>query len=93
MYHGPVSVMISKSSLRFQTFKIKIAKIQNVGVPKTGYHFQIKIEMQTLSQEAPASFKASNHDLKDMYVLCNFKIKIKSQIWSMGVTKPVTISE
>ena len=36
--------------------------------------------MQNSSQEPPASFKAQNEDLKDMDVLCTFKIKIESQI-------------
>ena len=35
--------------------------------------------MQNPSQEAPASSKAPNEDLKDMDVLSTFKIKIEGQ--------------
>ena len=35
--------------------------------------------MQNPSQETPASSKAPNQDLKDIDVLCTFKIKIESQ--------------
>ena len=37
------------------------------------------IKMSNINQEPPASLKALNHDLKDMDVLCIFKIKIGSQ--------------
>ena len=47
-----------------------------MGVPKTSDHIQIKIKMQNPSQEPSASAKAQNEDLKDMDVLCIFKIKI-----------------
>ena len=50
-----------------------------MGVPKTGYHIQTNIRMPNPSQEPPASSKAPNEDLKDMDVLCTFKIKIGSQ--------------
>merc|ERR1711954_249692 len=63
------------------TFKIKIeSQIQNIGVPKTIDHIQIIIRMPNPSKEPPASSKAPNEDLKDMDVLCTFKIKIESQI-------------
>ena len=52
------------------------AKIQIMVVSKTIDHIQIKIKMPNPSQEPPASSKAPNEDLKDMSVLCNFKIKI-----------------
>ena len=48
-----------------------------MGVSKTSDHIQIKIKMPNPSQEAPASLKAPIEDLKDMDVLCTFKIKIK----------------
>ena len=48
---------------------------------------QIKIKMSNHSQEPPASSKAPNHDLKDMDVLCTFKIKIYSQNSAYGCTK------
>ena len=51
----------------------------NIGVSKTNDHIQIKIKMPNPSQEPPASSKAPNEDLKDMDVLCTFKIKIESQ--------------
>ena len=50
-----------------------------MGVSKTSDHIQIKIKMPNPSQEPPASSKAPNEDLKDMDVLCTFKIKIESQ--------------
>ena len=46
---------------------------------KTSDHIQIKIKMPNSSQESPVSLKAPNQDLKDMDVLCTFKIKIKSK--------------
>ena len=49
-----------------------------MGVPKTSYDIKINIKMQNPSQEPPASSKAPNQDLKDMDVLCTFKIKIES---------------
>merc|ERR1711954_526316 len=39
---------------------------------------QIKVKMPNLNQEPPASSKAPNEDLKDIDILCNFKIKIES---------------
>ena len=48
-------------------------------VSKFSDHIQIKIQMQNPSQEPPASSKAPNQDLKDMDVLCTFKIKIESK--------------
>ena len=50
-----------------------------MGVPKTSDHIQINIRMPNPSQEPPASSKAPNQDLKDMDILCIFKIKIYSQ--------------
>ena len=50
-----------------------------MGVSKTSDHIQIKIKMPNPNQEPPASYKAPNEDLKDMDVLCTFKIKIESQ--------------
>ena len=57
----------------------KRAEIWIKGVSKTSDHIQIKIKMPNPSQEPPVSSKVPNDDLKDMDVLCNFKIKIKSQ--------------
>ena len=50
-----------------------------MGVPKTSDHIQINIKMPDPSQEPPGSSKAQNEDLKDMDVLCTFKIKIERQ--------------
>ena len=46
---------------------------------------EIKIKRPNSSQEPQAPTKAPNQDLKDMDILCNFKIKIKSH--NMDVTK------
>ena len=46
---------------------------------KTGDHIEIKIKMPNPSQEPPAPSKAPNEDLKDINVICTFKIKIQSQ--------------
>ena len=61
------------------TLKIKIAKIWIMGISKTSDHIQIKIKTPNPSQEPPAPSKAPNEDLKDMDVLCTFKIKIENQ--------------
>ena len=58
-----------------------------MGVLKTSDYIQIKIKMQNLSQEHPASSKASNQDFKDMDVLCTFKIKMESHRYIMGISK------
>merc|ERR1711954_523775 len=67
------------------TFKIRIES-QNLdhGVSKTSDHIQIQIKMPNPSQEPSASSKAPNKDLKDMDVLCTFKIKIYSQNLDQG---------
>ena len=63
------------------------ANIQIMGVSKTGDHIQIKIKMPNPSQEPPESSKAPNEDLKDMDVLCTFKIKLESQNSDHGCIK------
>ena len=55
------------------------AKIRNMGISKTSDYFQIKINMPDSDQEPPASSKAPNQDVRDMDVLCTFKIQIESQ--------------
>ena len=50
-----------------------------MGVSKNSDHIQIKIKMWNTSQEPPAPAKAPDQGLKDMYVLCTFKLKIESQ--------------
>ena len=54
---------------------------------KTSDNIQIKIKMPNPSQELPASFKTLNEDLKDIGVLCIFKIKIVSQNLNHGCIK------
>ena len=59
-----------------------------MGVSKTSDHIQIKIKMQNPGQEPPTSSKAPNDDLKEMDVLCNFKIKIDStKILNKAISK------
>ena len=65
----------------------KRAKIRNLGVSETRDHIQIKIKMLNPSQEPPAPNKAPNQDLKDMGVLCTFKIKTGSQSSEHGCSK------
>ena len=50
-----------------------------MGVPKTTGNIWIKNKMSNPSQEPPASSKAPDQDLKDMDVLCTFKVKIEIQ--------------
>ena len=47
----------------------------------------ITMKMPNPSQEPQASFKSPNEDLKDIDVLCTFKIKIESQHSDCGCTK------
>ena len=49
------------------------------GISKTSVHMKFKIKKPNPSQEPPASYNAPNHDLKDIDVLCTFKIKMESQ--------------
>ena len=56
-------------------------------VSKTNDHIKIKNKMPNPSQEPPASSKAPNEDLKDMSVLCTYKIMIKSQNSEHGCIK------
>ena len=58
-----------------------------MGISKTCDHIQIMIKIQNPSQEPPASSKAPNEDIKDMDVLCTFKIKIESQNSDHGCIK------
>ena len=58
-----------------------------MGVPKNSDHIKIKMEIPNPSQEPPVSSKAPNEDLKDMDVLCTFKIKRESQNLEDGFIK------
>ena len=55
-----------------------------MGMSKTSDHIQIKIKMPNPSQEPPASSEAQNEDLKDMDILCTFKIKIEDKNQEYG---------
>ena len=58
-----------------------------MGVPKARNHVQIKLKMPNPTKEPPASSKAQNKDLKDMDVLCTFKIYIESWNSNMVISK------
>ena len=49
-----------------------------MGASKTSDYIEIQIKMPNHSQETQASFRAPNEDLKDIDVLCTFKIKTES---------------
>ena len=74
------------------TIKIQIEK-QNSdhGYSKTSVNIQIKIKMPQPCQEHPVFFKAPNQDLKEMDVLCTFKIKIESQNADNGCIKAIAL--
>ena len=63
------------------------AEIQKMDVSKTSDHIQIKINIPNPSQKPQASSKATNQDLKDMDVLCVFKIEIENQNSELGGSK------
>ena len=56
-------------------------------VPKTDDHIKIKIKMPNPNHKPAASSKASNEALKDIDVLCTFKVKIKNQNPDHGCIK------
>ena len=56
-------------------------------VPMISDEIQMKIQMQNPTQEPLGSLKAPNQDLMDMYILCTFKIEIKSQYLVHGLPK------
>ena len=58
-----------------------------MGESKTSDYTEIKFKMPNPSLELPVSYKAPNEDLKDMDVLCTFKIKIESQNSDHGCVK------
>ena len=63
------------------------AKLWNMGITKASDHNIIKIKMPNPSQQPPASSKSPYEDLKDMDVLCTFKIKIESKNSDHGFVK------
>ena len=58
-----------------------------MGMSKTRDCIKIKIKRPSSSQEPPASSKATNEDLRDMDVLCTFKIMMESHRYIMGISK------
>ena len=58
-----------------------------MGVPKTSDLIKINIRMPNPSHEPPVFSESPNQDLKDMGVLCTFKIKIESQNSDHGCIK------
>ena len=58
-----------------------------MGIWKANDHIQIKIKMPNPSQEPPDSSKALNVDLKDLDVLCTFKIMIERWNLQLGCIK------
>ena len=65
----------------------KRAKSWIIGESNTSDYILIKIRMPDPSQEPPASSKAPYEDLKDMDVLCTFKIKIETHDLDHGYIK------
>ena len=79
-----------------QKYKLRLAELflsffivyrTEAGASKTSDNIQIKIRMSNPSQEPPAPTKAPNQDLKDMDVLCTFKIKIENWNLDYGCIK------
>ena len=70
------------------TFKMKIES-QNLdnGCIKDQWPYPYQNQDAKPQSEPPASFKAPNENLKDMDVLCNFKIKIERQNSDHGCIK------
>ena len=62
------------------TLKIKIESqnLENSSIQKSG-HIQIKVNISNSSQKPPLASQYQSKDLKDLYFLCTFKIKIESQ--------------
>ena len=63
------------------------AKIGSMGALRTSYYIQIKLKMPNPSQKPPASSKVLNDELKDIDVLCTFKIKVEHQNLDHGCIK------
>ena len=58
-----------------------------MGISKTIDHIQNKIKIPNSSQESPACSKGLSQNLKNMDVLCTFKIKIETQNLEYGCIK------
>ena len=61
-----------------------------MGVSKTSDNIQIKNMMPNPSKETPMSSHDTNMDLKDMDIICNFKIKIVPKLRKWGYQRPMT---
>ena len=70
------------------TFKVKIVsqKLEH-GYSKDQWPYPKQDERPVFSQEPPVSSKAQIQKLKDMDLLCNYKIKIESQHSKPGISK------
>ena len=70
------------------TFKVKIVS-QNLehGYSKDQWPYPNQDERPVFSQEPPVSSKVQTQKLKDMDLLCNYKIKIESQNSKPGISK------
>ena len=78
--HSQISGSSDADSLESVQLRTRVRSVLN-------YHIQMKIQMPNSSQEPSASSKAPNNDLKDMDVLCTFKIKTESQNLDHGCIK------
>ena len=58
-----------------------------MGISKNSAHNRIKMKIPNPKYKPIASSKVPNQDLKDMDVLCSFKIKIESKNWDHGCFK------
>ena len=58
-----------------------------MGLSKISDHIKIKIKMPKPNQQLVASSEAPNEDLKDMNILCTFKIKMEGQNLDHGYIK------
>jgi len=68
------------------TFKIKIVSPNLEHVCTKDQQFYTDQEKDVKPHPGTYVFsKAPNRDLKDMDVLCTFKIKMRAKIWNMGV--------
>ena len=70
-------ICISTSNDHIQ-IKIKMPNPSHEHQAQSKVHIQSKIKIKNSNQKPPASSNAPNEDLKDMDVLCTFKIKIES---------------
>ena len=65
----------------------------NIAISKTSDHIQLKIKIPNPCHEPPASSKILNQNLKDMEVLCIFKIKTESKNSEHEYQRSVSVFE